>query len=57
VSTIFREAQLQAFRSYMGAALRGENVEEFEILPNLHRHGFERYSTKLFDVRDASGTA
>lgn len=53
--TLFREAQLHEFKNYIHRILNGEEVDEFEILLNLHRHGFEWYSMQLFGVKDEMG--
>lgn len=53
--TLFREAQLREFKNYINAVLRGEEVDEFEILLNLHHHGFEWYAVQLFGIKDETG--
>jgi|GEM_PF-1766196 len=53
--TLFREAQLHEFKSCIFRILRGEELEEFSLLLNLHGHGFEWYFVRLLGVRDETG--
>ena len=53
--TLFREAQLHEFKSCIFRLLGGEELEEFELLLNLHGHGFEWYFVRLLGVRDETG--
>ncbi len=55
ISTLFREAQLQVFKAYINELLKGEAVEEFEILLNLYHQGFEWHTMKLFGMKDEAG--